>query len=64
MKLGIEFPALVDTIDNSTETAYTAWPDRLYIVGQNGNIAFKSEAGPFGFDADALGDALRKELGS
>jgi hypothetical protein len=25
-KLGIELPALVDTIDNKTEAAYTAWP--------------------------------------
>jgi hypothetical protein len=63
VNLGIEFPALVDAIDNSTEVAYTAWPDRLYIVGRNGQIAFKSEAGPFGFKTDALTNALERELG-
>jgi type I thyroxine 5'-deiodinase len=57
-KLGIEFPALVDTIDNKTEAAYTAWPDRLYLIDSSGQIAFKSEAGPFGFKTDLLSKAL------
>lgn len=57
-KLGIEFPALVDTIDNKTEVAYTAWPDRLYLIDSRGQIAFKSEAGPFGFKTELLAKAL------
>jgi len=57
-KLGIEFPALVDGIDNKTEVAYTAWPDRLYFIDSSGQIAFKSEAGPFGFKTDLLAKAL------
>ena len=56
--LGIEFPALVDTIENTTEIAYTAWPDRLYIIDKNGRVAFKSEAGPFGFKTDRLSAVL------
>ena len=58
-KLGIEFSALVDTIDNKTETAYTAWPDRLYLIDHAGNIAFKSDAGPFGFKTERLAKALK-----
>jgi hypothetical protein len=58
--LGIEFPALVDTIDNSTEDAYTAWPDRLYVIDNDGKIAFKSDAGPFGFKTKLLADALEQ----
>jgi hypothetical protein len=57
-KLGIEFSALVDTIDNKTEADYTAWPDRLYLIDSDGRIAFKSEAGPFGFKTDLLSKAL------
>jgi type I thyroxine 5'-deiodinase len=57
-KLGIELPALVDTIDNKTEAAYTAWPDRLYLIDNNGKISFKSEAGPFGFKTGLLSKAL------
>jgi type I thyroxine 5'-deiodinase len=64
VNLGIELPALVDTIDNSTEAAYTAWPDRLYIVGRDGHIKFKSKAGPFGFKTDALAEGLAQELAS
>jgi hypothetical protein len=56
--LGIEFPALVDTLDNKTEVAYTAWPDRLYLIDSSGQIAFKSEAGPFGFKTELLSKAL------
>ncbi len=56
--LGIEFPALVDTLDNKTEHDYTAWPDRLYLIDSNGRVAFKSEAGPFGFKTDLLAKAL------
>jgi hypothetical protein len=47
--LGIELPALVDEPDNRVERAYTGWPDRLYVVDRDGNIAYKSAAGPFGF---------------
>jgi type I thyroxine 5'-deiodinase len=57
-QLGIEFPALVDTIDNSTESAYTSWPDRIYVIDANGRIAFKSDPGPFGFKAQQLSEVL------
>ena len=47
--LGIELPALVDDFDNPTDAAYSGWPDRLYVIGRDGRIAYKSEPGPFGF---------------
>ena len=56
--LGVEFPALVDGIDDATERAYTAWPDRLYLVGTDGRIAYKSGPGPFGFSTEELEAAL------
>ena len=58
--LGIEFPALVDPIDNRTELAYTAWPERIYLVGADGRIILKSEPGPFGFEPDDLEAGLEK----
>lgn len=61
--LGIEFPALVDTIENTTEMAYTAWPDRLYLIDSSGRIAYRSEAGPFGFKTDQLSKALEQLAG-
>ena len=57
-KLGIKFPAVLDEFGNSTEHAYTGWPDRIYLIDSQGRVAFKSKPGPFGFDAELLGKAL------
>ncbi len=49
VKLKIPFPALLDDFGNSTESAYTGWPDRLYVIDRAGTVAYKSKPGPFGF---------------
>ena len=59
-KLGIKFPAVLDNFDNSTETAYTGWPDRLYLIDQQGRVVYKSKPGPFGFHPDDLRTAIAK----
>ncbi len=58
--LGLEIPTLVDELDNRTEIAYTAWPERLYLIGSDGRVVFKSRPGPFGFDPDELSNELQK----
>ena len=60
--LGIEFPALVDGMDNAVERAYTAWPDRLYVIDTDGRVAYKSGAGPFGFKPKQLERTLSRLL--
>jgi Iodothyronine deiodinase len=57
-KLGIKFPALIDGFDNVTESTYTGWPDRLYLIDRDGRIAYKSKPGPFGFHPEELRKAL------
>jgi type I thyroxine 5'-deiodinase len=57
-KLGIKFPAVLDEFDNTTEKAYTGWPDRIYLIDANGRVAFKSKPGPFGFKPELLSNAL------
>ena len=59
-RLGIKIPAVLDEFGNSTEQAYTGWPDRLYLVDAQGRIAYKSKPGPFGFQPDQLAAALAK----
>ena len=59
-KLGIKFPAVLDEFGNSTENAYTGWPDRIYLIDQNRHVAYKSKPGPFGFKAQELAAALAK----
>ena len=45
-KLGIKFPALVDGFDNRVESAYTGWPDRLYLIGQGRSRSLQEQARP------------------
>lgn len=59
VKLGIHIPALVDDMQDTTERAYTAWPDRLYVIDREGRVAYKSKAGPFGFDPKAMAAKLQ-----
>ena len=62
-RLGIKFPAVVDSFDNQVENAYTGWPDRLYLIGSNGRVLYKSKPGPFGFHPDDLAAAMQKAVG-
>lgn len=59
-KLDIKFPILVDDLDNKTCTAYSAFPDRLYILAPNGTIAYKSAPGPKGFKVQEIATELDK----
>jgi type I thyroxine 5'-deiodinase len=63
-KLGIRFPALIDGFDNRVESAYTGWPDRLYLIGQGGRVLYKSKPGPFGFHPQDLAQAINASLAS
>ena len=58
--LKVEVPMVVDEIDNRAERAYTAWPDRLYVIDAEGRVAYKSAAGPFGFKIAPVADTLAK----
>ena len=58
--LGIRIPALLDGIDNRLEQAYTGWPDRLYLIGRDGRVLFKTLPGPYGFSSRRLEEALEK----
>lgn len=64
VKLAIKIPSLVDGIDNRTERAYTGWPDRLYIIGTDGRVHYKSAPGPFGFSTSELEQSLAQLLES
>lgn len=64
-KLELEpIPALVDDMQNTADAAYSGWPDRLYLIGKDGNVAYHGARGPFGFLPDDLEKAIKKELGN
>jgi iodothyronine deiodinase-like protein len=43
-------PFGIDDMNNEAEGAYSAWPERLYIIDENGHIAYKGGNGPFKYD--------------
>lgn len=62
-KLELEpIPALVDGMDDAVNRAYAGWPDRLYLIGEDGDVAYHGGRGPFGFSPDELEAAIRAEL--
>jgi hypothetical protein len=63
-RLRFRLPVLVDGVDNAVASAYGGWPDRLYLVGLDGRIAFQGGVGPFGFRPGELESAIRTELTS
>ena len=48
-KLQITMPLVVDTIDDRVGHAYSAMPDRLYVIDRAGKVAYRGGRGPFGF---------------
>lgn len=62
LHLELSIPTLVDDMDNATDQAYSALPDRLYLVGKDGRIAYKGDRGPFGFRPDELEAAITEHL--
>jgi hypothetical protein len=47
--LELKIPILIDGMDDAVEKAYSGWPDRIYVVGRDGRIAYKGGPGPGGF---------------
>lgn len=62
-EMKLEIPALVDNIDDQASKDYASLPDRLYLVGKSGKIAYAGDRGPRGFKPDDLERAIQKELG-
>ena len=60
MKLKI--PVIVDDIKDVANKAYSAWPDRIYIIGTDGKIAYKAGRGPWGFKPDDAKKKLKELL--
>lgn len=53
LRLRFEMPMLLDDMTNQVDTAYSALPERLYLLGPESVILYRSEQGPWGFDVDA-----------
>ena len=61
-EMDLEVPALLDNIDDQTSRDYASHPDRLYLVGKDGKIAYAGGKGPRGFKPDDLEQAIQQEI--
>lgn len=48
----------VDPIDNTAAEIFAAWPERIWIVGTDGRVAYRGGPGPFEFDPEEAATAL------
>jgi hypothetical protein len=55
-------PTLVDEMDDAVMTRWAAHPDRLYLVGKDGRIAYAGGRGPWGFKPAELKAAIDTAL--
>ncbi len=62
IRLEIRMPVVVDPLDDRIARAYGALPDRLYLIGRGGRVAFQGDPGPFGFQPAELEKAIETEL--
>jgi hypothetical protein len=61
--LDLGMTTVVDGLDDRVSKAYGAWPDRLYVIGPDGRVAYQGGPGPFGFRPDEVRAFLRKTYG-
>ena len=60
--LKLAIPTLIDDMENSTDRKYYALPDRLYLIGRDGRVAYRGGPGPFGFVAAEFERAIEQYL--
>jgi hypothetical protein len=56
--LEISIPAIIDKIDNAVSIGYGGFPDRIYVIGSDGVVRFKTRHGPFGWNVPEARAAL------
>jgi Iodothyronine deiodinase len=56
--LELAMPMLVDGIDDAVGQAYSAFPDRLYLLDRDGKVAYKGGRGPYGYKPRELEQTL------
>ena len=56
--LNLKIPLLVDDINDTVASAFSAFPDRLYIIGKDGKIAY--QGGPREFSVPEMTATLEK----
>jgi len=62
IKMALETPALVDEMNDSVAAAYAAMPERLYLIGRGGKVAYQGGMGPMFFRPEEWQEAIETLL--
>ena len=62
IKMSLSTPALVDEMDDRVAADYAAMPERLYLVGTDGRIAYQGGMGPMFFRPAEWEEAIASYL--
>ncbi len=62
LKMALEMPAVVDEMDDAVASAYGAMPERLYLIGVDGRVAYKGGVGPMFFQPKEWEAAIESYL--
>ena len=58
--LHISIPTLVEEMDNVIDEAYGTAPERLYLIGKDGNVFYHGGAGLHFFDFEELEETIQR----
>jgi Iodothyronine deiodinase len=57
-------PFGIDDMSNTADNAYSAWPERIYIIDESGRIAYRGGMGPFHYKPEEARDWLAARYGA
>jgi hypothetical protein len=53
----------IDDMNNTANDLYAAWPERLYIIDENGRVVYRGGMGPFHYDPEEVRAWLAQRFG-
>jgi hypothetical protein len=57
-------PFGIDDMSNAADMAYSAWPERLYVIDESGRIAYRGGIGPFSYHPAEVREWLAARYGA
>ena len=57
-------PFGIGDMGNAADAAYSAWPERLYVIDESGHIAYRGGMGPFNYNPKELREWLAARYGA
>ena len=63
LHMQLEMPTLLDKMSNEVDEAYSALPERLFLIDADGRIHWRCGMGPWGFDPNGLEKAIQQLTG-